>query len=299
VDFRLLTRGLAFAEGPTFDSHGTLFVCETGAGKIAAISPDGRKRTHAEPGGGPCGLVVGADGALYCANFGGFAWDGSEPDITDGYEYGRIERVAHDGTVEVLYKSCDDAPLGGPDDITVDPEGWLWFTDPGHGDLKSPRGRLFAAAPDGSAIHEVGAGYQFSNGLAFMPDGASLVVAETGSGWLWVHSVLPGRRLAERRELVRLPRGFKPDGLCLDEEGNILVAGTFGGGLFVYTPSGELIDQFLVDDPYITNLAFGGPSFDELFVTCGGQGTVLVATWGRPGLQLPFGASAKILTRDQ
>jgi gluconolactonase len=288
TDWRLLTDGLDFPEGPTFDRDGQLLVVEVAAGRITAIGDDGNKRTHATPGGGPNGLVLGSDGAVYCANNGGFEWDGDTPKF-DGHEgHGRIERVSPDGEVEELYRACGDITLNAPDDITVDREGRLWFTDPGHGDFKETRGRVYAAAPDGSEIHEVARDYQFPNGIAFTPDYASLVVAETGSGWLWIHPVLDGARLGDRRELVRLPRGFKPDGLCLDEEGSMIVAGTFGGGVFAYTAGGELIEEHRFEDPYVTNMAFGGPDFDEVFVTLGKTGEVRVMQWMRRGLRLPF-----------
>jgi gluconolactonase len=287
VSWRTLTDGLEFPEGPTFDSTGTLFVVETSRGVITAIGTDGNKWMHATPGGGPNGLVIGADSALYVANNGGISWDGKHADTNSGTGSGRIERIDNGGEVTVLYERAGADPLDGPNDITVGPDGWLWFTDPGHGDIKEPRGRVYAAAPDGSSIVLVADKYQFSNGLVFTADFSSLIVAETGSGKLFVHRV-DGHGLGEREELLRLPRGYKPDGMCLDVEGNILVAGTFGGSVFAYAPDGELLAQMDPGDSLVTNLAFGGPDHDEVFVTVNRTGRVVVFRWCNPGLRLPY-----------
>ncbi|HSZ74630.1 MAG TPA: hypothetical protein VK779_07415, partial [Rhizomicrobium sp.] len=66
-----LASGLGFPEGPVAMDDGSIILVEMGAGKITRIKKDGSRHTVAEPGGGPNGLAIGPDGALYVCNNGG------------------------------------------------------------------------------------------------------------------------------------------------------------------------------------------------------------------------------------
>src|SRR5258706_7897759 len=70
----IVTEGLAFPEGPVAMPDGSVIVVEIKAGKLTRVAADGTKSTVADVGGGPNGLAVGADGAMYVANNGGFQW---------------------------------------------------------------------------------------------------------------------------------------------------------------------------------------------------------------------------------
>ena len=113
----MLTDGLQFPEGPVWASDGTLYVTETGGGRITAIAPDGSKRTFAETGGSPNGAALGPGGYLYVANNGG-----EEP--------GYIQRIDADGHIETLYGDCDGQAFHGPNDLAFDAHGGFYFTDP-------------------------------------------------------------------------------------------------------------------------------------------------------------------------
>ena len=74
MDFEILAEGLAFPEGPVFMDDGSVILVEIAAGRITRVKRDGTKQTIATPGGGPNGLAIGPDGALYACNNGGFKW---------------------------------------------------------------------------------------------------------------------------------------------------------------------------------------------------------------------------------
>ena len=99
MEFREFASGLKFPEGPVAMDDGSVILVEIAAGKITRVKPDGRTQTIARPGGGPNGLAIGPDGALYVCNNGanftyhrrnGLTIPGHAP---EGHAGGRIERV--------------------------------------------------------------------------------------------------------------------------------------------------------------------------------------------------------------
>ena len=163
TDFRTVTDGLQFPEGPIALPDGDVLVVEIAAGCLTRIDTrTGRKSVVAKTGGGPNGAAIGPDGACYVCNNGGFNWHRSDKGLVfphgnaKDYSGGRIERVdLATGKVERLYDSCDGHPLNGPNDLVFDDAGGFWFTDPGkdRGRTKDT-GVLYYAKADGSLIRE-------------------------------------------------------------------------------------------------------------------------------------------------
>ena len=145
IDHEIVTDGLRFPEGPVWMRDGSVILVEIEAGRITRVRPDGSKETVATPGGGPNGLALGPDGALYCCNNGGFRYDEMDglliPGVlADDYSGGRIERIdIATGEVMHLYDQVDGHPLSGPNDIVFDADGNFWFTDLGKVARGQPR----------------------------------------------------------------------------------------------------------------------------------------------------------------
>jgi sugar lactone lactonase YvrE len=112
-------------------------------------------------------------------------------------------------------------------------------------------------------------GLTISNGIGWSPDGATMYLADSGTGLVEAFA-FEGTTgdLSERRTLVRIQRpGAVPDGLTVDQEGGIWVALWGGGAIQRYGPDGALLAtlRLPVDQP--TSCAFGGPELATLFVT--------------------------------
>ena len=85
----LCAQGRPFAE---------LSIVEIAAGRVTHIGRDGTKAVIAAPGGGPNGLALGPDNALYLCNNGGFGWveagDRLMPfETAPDYAGGSIQRI--------------------------------------------------------------------------------------------------------------------------------------------------------------------------------------------------------------
>ena len=61
-----------------------------------------------------------------------------------------------------------------------------------------------------------------------------------------------------------------PDGLTIDKSGHLWSASYAGGRVFKLNPAtGKVEDSVSVPCPLTSSLAFGGPNFEDIFVTTG------------------------------
>jgi gluconolactonase len=308
MDFRTVTEGLEFPEGPLELPGGDILVVEIKGGRLTRISPDGTKSMFAETGGGPNGAAIGPDGAIYVAQNGGFKWqtrplpDGGEGvfpgEQPDDYLGGQIQRVSPDGSeVSTLYRECNGIPLRGPNDLVFDAEGNFYFTD--HGKTR-PRDRdrtgIFYASPDGNMIREIIFPMEAPNGIGLSPDGKVLYVAETPTARVWACPLAGPGEVSSRYVLATVP-GAPPlnlamlDSLCVDAEGNVLVATLVHGGITSIAPDASRVEHTPCPDRLTTNCAFGGPDLRTLYVTLSSTGKLIAFdNWPTQGLKLHFQA---------
>ena len=78
------------------------------------------------------------------------------------------------------------------------------------------------------------------------------------------------------------------DGMCLDTEGNIIACGGWrqagpGPMVYVFSPSGRVLETHPVPVDWPTNCAFGGRGLDTLYVTTHGGHLFRVSNTGRRG----------------
>jgi len=300
----ILAEDLWFPEGPVAFADGSVGVVEVLRGTITRVAPDGTRSIIARPGGGPNGMAVGPDGALYVCNNGGLAFDlrdgkpvptGTAPD----YVCGRIERIEPaSGAVTVLYERCGDIVLSSPNDIVFDAAGGFYFTDLGKG---MPGGRtpggVFYARIDGSHITPIAyPAPTMPNGCGLSPDGRTLYVSETQTARLVAFDIVgpgevarvPGGTAYGGRVVHTLPAPAKFDSHAVDASGNICVATLETGHISVIAPTGELIRQVAFPDRWVTNICFGGNDLKTAFITLSQSGRLVAMPWRGPGLRLKF-----------
>jgi len=305
----IVADGLGFPEGPVACSDGSVVVGEIRTGLVTRIGSDGTKTLVADVGGGPNGLAVGPDGALYVCNDGGFAWtDFGDLQLPigpggvtqpDDYVTGSIQRVdLGTGEVTTLYTECDGHRLSGPNDCVFDTAGGMWFTD--HGKVRArdeDRGFVFYCQPDGSEIREVIGGFRQPNGIGLSPDGARLYVATTPDAHLYAWDITGTGQVASASPFGHggtlvgaAPPGAAFDSLAVEAGGNIAVATLLSGlGITVFNPDGHIVEHVPCPDPLPTNIVFGGVEGRNAWVTLSATGKLARLDWPRPGLALNFG----------
>ncbi len=309
LQYREVTSGLKFPEGPIAMADGSVLVVEIEGGRLIRVLPDGQKQVVSELGGGPNGAAIGPDGACYVCNNGGFNWVHHDDGFArphgraDSYEQGGIQRVdLQTGAAEWLYTQCNGNRITGPNDIVFDKDGGFWFTDHGKSyDRLMDRGAVYYARIDGSFIKEVAFPLITANGVGLSPDGKTLYATETETGRLWAWPIIGPGEVAKEPwpspaggKLLGTPQGYQRfDSLAVEAGGNICVASLVYGGISVFAPSGGLVEFYEAAEPYCTNIAFGGPGMRTAFITLSGYGQLIAADWPRPGLVLHDALTAR------
>jgi gluconolactonase len=243
-----------YCEGIVFDRAGTGFVSDTQHGKIYRLVPDGEPTVWASTPA-PNGHKVLADGThLVCDKGAVLQLDATGKKIRDAAS------------------ECDGKPLRAPNDLTIDPKGGFYFTDPGGSDVKNPIGTVHYVDAQGKT-HLVDTGLAFPNGIVLRPDGRTLIVGESGHNRVLVYKVQAPGKVGPRRVFATLPSKHgdqidnAPDGMALDEDGNLFIAHYGMHTVQVLSRDGQLLRSYPGGNLTTSNVAFGGPAMDQLYIT--------------------------------
>jgi gluconolactonase len=259
---------LAFTEGPTVDRDGNLYFSEMVTQRIMKLSPDGVLSTYREKSNNANGLVIDPEGRL-------IACEGAESN-RNGVKIATTPRMTRTdlrtGKIDILADSFQGMPLKGPNDVTLDGKGRIYFTDPGGSavyriDAPGKIARVLAA-PD----------IQRPNGIQVSPDDTKLYVADSapppdGMRVLRVFDLQPDGSARNGRVLYDFMKVRGIDGMSVDVQGNIYGSAgsraTGNTGIHVISPEGKLLRVIPIPEDPITNNAFGGSDMKTLYVTAG------------------------------
>ncbi len=276
---RILDEGAG--EGPAWDPQlGLLF--SGGDGHIRRLDRDGKVQIHRENAGSN-GLLFDRDGTLLVC----------EP------RQRRVTRMSRDGQVTVLTDQFEGKKYNQPNDITVDSQGRIYFSDPRYGDrgdmeLLDENGKqiegVYRIDRDGKVSRIITHEVDRPNGLLITPDDRYLYVADNnnnlpgGPRKLWRFDLnRDGTPDLKSQTLIHdWKNGRGPDGMALDVEGRLYVAGglnkdnaheTVGnqpGGVYVFDSAGKYLLLIPIPVDEVTNCTFGGDDLKTLYITAGG-----------------------------
>jgi gluconolactonase len=266
-------------EGPTQDADGNVYFSDVLMQRIMRFSRDGVFSVFREKSNVANGLVIDSRNRLIAA-------EGATSGTAERYgiKTGGIPRVTRTdlttGAMEILAERYEGTPLSGPNDVTFDNAGRVYFTDMTGGAVYrvDAPGRLvrILAAPD----------VQRPNGLQISPDDRTLYIVEAngaqgGARHISAFDLLPDGSARNRRVLYDFYPGRSADGMSVDTQGNLYAAagmhmsrGTAETldtkcGVYVISPAGKLLKFIPVPEDSITNTAFGGPDMKTLYITAG------------------------------
>ncbi|MDX1968682.1 MAG: SMP-30/gluconolactonase/LRE family protein [Planctomycetaceae bacterium] len=248
----------AYCEGVVFDHAGRGYISH--GDRITQFTVDGQSKVWATTGA-PNGHKILADGThLVC----------------DASHHAVLKLDAAGKMLPHASSACGDQPLRGPNDLTLDtPNGGFYFTDPGESGIKNLIGTLHYVDKSGKT-HLCAGGFAFPNGVVLTPDGQRILMAESQKNRVLEFPVLAPGKLGDMKVFAELPTKSdpvqidnQPDGMCLDDAGNLYVAHYGMKQVQVLDPSGKLIRRYGGGNVTTSNVAFGGPKHDQLFVTGG------------------------------
>ena len=243
-----------YCEGIVFDRAGQAYVSDTQHGTIYKISPDGKTAVWATTAA-PNGHKILADGTHLVADKGAV-----------------LHLDANGKKLRDASSESGGKPLRSPNDISIDPNGGFYFTDPGGSGVAKPIGTVHYVDPQGKT-HTIAEGLAFPNGIVLRPDGKTLLVGESGHNRILVFDVSAPGKIGNRRVFATLPtkQGDQienaPDGMALDEAGNLYVAHYGMRTVQVLSPDGTLLRSYPGGNLTTSNVAFAGPNLDQLYIT--------------------------------
>jgi len=242
-DWQEVSSGHRFTEGPAVNSKGEVYFTDIPGNRIHRIDLEGKVSVFAENTARTNGLMFGPDGKLYgCRN--------GEKQIV------RYDESGHHETV------LEDAPAN---DLVLLHNGTGYYTDPDNR-------KVWFFNVDGTR-RVVDAGIEFPNGVMTSADQAFLTVSDTRGRFTYSFRIQNDGTLTDKQQYGHLhvpdaSRQSGADGLAVDVEGRTYV--TTALGLQVLDQPGRVhIILNKPSDGWLSNVVFGGPALDTLFVTCG------------------------------
>jgi gluconolactonase len=241
-----LSGGFKFTEGPAADAKGNVYFTDIPNNRIHVWSVDGKLSTFRDKSGAANGLFFDKQGSL-------LACEGGNR---------RVTSMSPDGKLTVLAEKYGGKRLNSPNDLWIDPDGGVYFSDPRYGSkegIEQDGFHVYYITADRKNITRVTSDLKMPNGVLGTSDGKLLYIADPGAGKTYAYPIEGPGKLAAKKLFA--PQGS--DGMTLDEHGNLYLTGK---GITVYSPEGKRLENIAVPEGP-ANCCFGGADRQTLFIT--------------------------------
>ena len=249
----LISRQFKFTEGASVDKAGNVFFTDQPNNKIWEYSIDGKLSVFLDNAGRSNGTYFDAKGNL----------------ITCADEHDQLWAISPDKKINVLVKDLNGHLFNGPNDLWINSNGNIYFTDPyfqrNYWERKNPDPaidgeKLYFMKDEKSKPVPADNDLKKPNGIVGTPDGKYLYVADMGVNKTYRYEINKDGTLSNRTVFVTM----SSDGITLDEKGNLYLTGT---GVTVFNSNGEKIKHIDIPENWTANICFGGKNKNILFIT--------------------------------
>ncbi len=241
----------SFTEGPASDQEGNVFFTDQPNNDIWKYSSDGELTLFMDEAGRSNGMYFDDNGNL----------------LTCADEESELWSISPDKNVRVLVDNFKGKRLNGPNDLWIDSQGGVYFTDPYYQrdywertEKEIDEQRVYYLTPDRQDIIIVADDLVKPNGIIGTPDGQTLYVADIGDQKTYSYSINDDGHLSDKKMFTEMGS----DGMTIDNRGNVYLT---GDGVTVFNKKGEQIEHIPVPKKWTANVTFGGPNRQMLFIT--------------------------------
>ena len=240
-----------FTEGPAVDPNGNVYFTDQPNDRIIKWSTDGTVTIYMEGTGRANGLYFDHDGNLLaCADQDNQLW-----------------KIDANREVTVLVSSFEGKKLNGPNDLWVDPQGGIYFTDPYYKrsywtnpGKELERENVYYLSPDGKNLTVVADDLVQPNGIIGSKNGKRLFVADIKDKKTYVYDIGENGKLTNKTHFAEMGS----DGMTLDNKGNLYLTGK---GVTVFNKKGKKVLHIPIEENWTANVCFGGTKQKTLFIT--------------------------------
>ena len=246
--------GFGFTEGPMWDPAGFLYVSDETINKIFRVYPEGKKEEVIALGDPDGNTFDRRHRLIDCASV-----------------LRAIIEVTPDGKYKILADRYEGRRLNSPNDVIIGPDGAIYFTDPTldlvAGEKQEIPFQGVYRLDENGKLRLLTRDLAQPNGLAFSPDGKKFYVDDDEQKNIRVYDVAADGTLSNGR-IFGEEHGGKgegvPDGIKVDEKGNLFVTGP--KGIWVWDAKGNHLGTIVMPEQP-ANLAWGDPQYDTLYIT--------------------------------
>lgn len=241
-----------FTEGPASDSQGIVYFTDQPNDQILKVDLDGNVSVFMKPAGRSNGMFfTKEDKLIACADEKNEMWE-----------------ISSDGSHRVLFKDFEGKKLNGPNDVWVDRDGTMYFTDPfykrewwEHTEKPQSKNAVYRVDRDGANLVRVDDALVQPNGIVGDAERRVLFVADIGDKKTYQYTIANDGSLVDRKLFCE--QGS--DGMTIDRQGNLYL--TNQEGVTVYDRQGKKIQVISVPERWTANVCFGGKDKRTLFIT--------------------------------
>lgn len=181
-------------------------------------------------------------------------------------EKNELWKIDRDQNVHILLGQFENKKFNGPNDIWVDKNGGIYFTDPYYErpywertEAEMESQLVYYLAPKSTEAKVIATGFVRPNGIIGTPDGKTLYIADIGAKKTYSYTIAENGKLKKRKLFAQMGS----DGMTKDNQKNLYLNGE---GVTVFDTTGKQA-HIPVSEDWTANVTFGGKEQNVLFIT--------------------------------